>query len=139
MPGTRARATQPVLRSFRSHLVDSQHVGRGLECRPGGDIPLNAMYTLVDISNSFTTSDGLNPNDIADSLSRAQAQLRRAYDSCNVPLARAGRSAIFREHKALSGSGRECKNHRVRPPFEGLGPRRAILIAYRCNTRGLAY
>jgi hypothetical protein len=96
------------------------------------------MYTLVDISNSFATSDGLNPNDITDSLRRAQAQLWREYDSCNVPLARAGRSAIFREHKALSGRGRECKNHRVRPPFDGLGPRRAILIACRCNTWGLA-
>jgi hypothetical protein len=41
-----------------------------------GDIPLNAMYTLVDISSNFTTSPGLNPNDIANSLRRAQAQNR---------------------------------------------------------------
>jgi hypothetical protein len=139
MPETRARATRPELRSFRLHLVGRQHVGHGWEFCADGDIPLNAMYTLVDISNSFTASDGLNPNDIADSLRRAQAQLWRKYDSCNVPLARAGRSAISHEHKALSNRRRECKNHRVRPPFEGLGPRRAILIAYRCHTRGLAY
>jgi hypothetical protein len=29
------------------------------------------MYTLVDISTNFTTSDGLNPNDIALELRRA--------------------------------------------------------------------
>jgi hypothetical protein len=39
-----------------------------------GDIPLNAPYTLEEISINFMTSDGLNPNDIVLRLRRAQAQ-----------------------------------------------------------------
>jgi hypothetical protein len=41
------------------------------------NIPLKAIYTRVEISSNFTTSDGLNPNDMADGLRRAQAQLCR--------------------------------------------------------------
>jgi hypothetical protein len=67
--GTHAQATQPVLRSSRWHLHGGEHKCSGPYA--GGDIPLNAIYTLVDISTNFTTSDGLNPNDIALELRRA--------------------------------------------------------------------
>jgi hypothetical protein len=71
MSGTRARATRPVFPSFRLHLVGDEHVILVLEFLRGGDIPLNAMYTLVEISTNLTTSDGLNPNDITNGLRRA--------------------------------------------------------------------
>lgn len=51
----------------------------------GGDIPLNAPYTLEEISINFITSEGLKPNDISLRLRRAQAQIRLRNDfPCNV-------------------------------------------------------
>jgi hypothetical protein len=64
-----------VLRSFRSHLNGYEHGRDGYDRRSYDDIPLNAMYTRVDTSSNFTTSAGLNPNDIAVCLRRAEAQL----------------------------------------------------------------
>lgn len=80
------------------------------------DIPLNAMYTRVDISTSFTTSVGLNPNDMASSLRRAQAQLCLENDfPCNVALAHAQRRALSHEHQALSSRKREYRSCHLSP------------------------
>lgn len=73
---TRGRATLLAPVNSRLHLSGGKHNIHLLwVVVEESNIPLKATYTLAEISISFTTSDGLNPNDILLRVRRAQARV----------------------------------------------------------------